>query len=302
MAGVACIFVALNDKKMINNKFRKRITELRERLDAENNAFHNSMNKYESMPEEVRLEIYREVILSAEGEILSYTGNPLDVGWTDWESSKDELEIVAALLGRRYYALSKMFEIHCSDAEVARIETLNERLLALTGDMFDRTSRVYRHILDLPVDEKVDDIDVKGELRYWSDGPDCILRLEDDAFYGSEFMRMIPVIAYIEEKHYGDLEIMSCYPHWVKDPGLKSSMSDKELGLENTLDDGVTWAEGWLRHQKLDHIVMCYATHALVTHAHYSVPDFMRLNCFEAKVEVKVQQFSEQDGSRWWKI
>ncbi len=77
-------------------------------------------------------------------------------------------------------------------------------------------------------------------------------------------------------------------------------MTDKELGIDNYLDDGVSWAESWLWHPKLEHIVMCYVTHAIVTHNHYSIPDFMRLNDFEIKVEVKLQQFSEQDGSRMW--
>ena len=46
---------------------------------------------------------------------------------------------------------------------------------------------------------------------------------------------------------------------------------------------------------------MCYVTHALVTHADYCVPDFMRLNSFEVKVNVEVLQDAEQDGSRrWW--
>lgn len=46
---------------------------------------------------------------------------------------------------------------------------------------------------------------------------------------------------------------------------------------------------------------MCYATHAVVTHYLYSIPDFLRMNTFEVKVEVKLQQICEQDGSRlWW--
>ena len=96
---------------------------------------------------------------------------------------------------------------------------------------------------------------------------------------------------------------MTCNPYWDASKGLKPTMSDKELGLENTLDDGTTWAEGWIRHPKLEHLCVCYATHALITHSGYSIPDFLRLNTFEVKVTVMIQQISEQDGSRlwWWK-
>ncbi len=33
--------------------------------------------------------------------------------------------------------------------------------------MFERTGRMYRYILDMPLDEKDDDIEVEGTLRYW---------------------------------------------------------------------------------------------------------------------------------------
>ena len=36
-------------------------------------------------------------------------------------------------------------------------------------------------------------------------------------------------------------------------------MSDKQLECVNDLEDGTTWAEGWLCHPKLEHICMCHA-------------------------------------------
>lgn len=59
---------------------------------------------------------------------------------------------------------------------------------------------------------------------------------------------MIIVNALLQQKKLGDMEVMTCNPYWDASKGLKATMSDKELGLENTLDDGTTWAEGWIRH------------------------------------------------------
>ncbi len=294
MAVIVNIFVKSKIEKMVN-------MELWDQLSAESDRFHERMEAYEALSIEERLEKFREEIRDAERKILEITGDPYN-GFFKSCDSDDKRETVENLLGFRRFALSKMFEIHCSETEVARVESLNAKLYELTQQMFKRTGRLYRYILDMPLDEKDDDIEVEGTLRYWSDGKCDILRLEDDEFYGSDFHSMIPVIAFIESECHGDLPFISCNPYWRKDCGHKSSMTDKELGIENELDDGVTWAESWLRHPKLDHIVMCYVTHAIVTHNHYSVPDYMRLNDFEIKVEMKLQQFSEQDGSRagWW--
>jgi len=276
--------------------------ELWEQLSQENDRFHERMESYENLGVEERLDKFREEIRDAEGRILEITGDPYEGYVFKNCDSEDKRDTVENLLGFRYFAISKMFQIHCNETEVARIESLNEKLLELTQQMFRRTGSFYRYILDMPLEEKDDDIEIEGSLRYWDDWKSGILHLEDDEFYGSDFQRMIPIIAFIEREHHGDLAIVNCSPSWGRDSGHKPSMSDKELGVENTMDDGDTWAEGWLRHPKLDHIVMCYATHAIVTHNDFSIPDFMRLNDFEIKVEMKLQQFSEQDGyrMRWW--
>lgn len=275
--------------------------ELWEKLSKENDIFHGRMDGYESLPEEERIEKYREEVRNAEAEILKITGDPItDSLWKTLET-EDSKEIVDNLLGYRYYALSKMFALHCSDAEVKRIEALDAQLLQLSRNLFDRTAKMYRAVLDMPSDEKDDDINVEGTLKFMGDTAQDILQLEDDAFYGSDFKRMILILSFLETELHGDLALLDCHVGWDPEKKHKSSMTDKELGIDTWMDDGTTWAESWLRHPKLDHIVMCYVTHALVTHANYCVPDYMRLNSFEVKVNVEILQDAEQDGSRrWW--
>ena len=267
----------------------------------DDDIFQRRMDGYDSLTQEERLEKYREEVCRIETEILKITGDPIaDPLWKTL-TREDSMEIVDHLLDNRRYVLSKMFALHCSDAEVKRIEALDARLLQLSRNLFERTAKMYHAVLDMPQDERDDDISVEGTLRYVGDMARDILQLEDDAFYGSDFKRMILILSYLETEYRGDLPILRCQPEW--DPGKKgkSSLTDKYLGMEDQwMEDGTTWAEGWLRHPKLDHIVMCYATHALVTHAKYCVPDYMRLNSFEVKVEVVVRQDAEQDGSRMW--
>ena len=66
----------------------------------------------------------------------------------------------------------------------------------------------------------------------------------------------------------------------------------------NDLDDGTTWAEAWLRHPKLDHLIVCHAVHDICTHKNYSIPDLLRMNTFEVSVDIKIQQIEDQDGAR----
>ena len=282
-------------------KLRKSNVELWEQLSKENDIFHYRMDSYESLPVEERIEKYREEVRKAEAEILKITGDPIDDSLWNTLNTEDSKAIVDDLLGNRYYVLSKMFALHCSDAEVKRIESLNAQLLQLSRNLFDRTAKMYRAVLDMPSDKNDDCISVEGTLKYLGDTAQDVLQLEDDAFYGSDFKRMILILSFMETEYHGDLALLECHPEWDSEKKHKSSMTDEELGIEHWMDDGTTWAESWLRHPKLDHIVMCYATHALVTHANYCVPDFMRLNSFEVKVNVEVDQDAEQDGSRrWW--
>ena len=274
-------------------KFKVRTLDLKETLELA-----------DAMPStETTMTIYHRELAERERKILSITGNLLDCRNFSWLRDDNKKEAVDTLLSERYLILSKMFELHCSDAEVKRFESLNERLFTLSGDMFSRTGKMYRQILSSPLEEKDDDLTVEGSLCYWGDSAQDVLHLEDDEYYRSDFTKMIIVNAMLQQDKLGDMEVMTCNPYWDASKGLKPTMSDEELGLVNTLDDGTTWAEGWIRHPKLEHICVCYAAHALITHSGYSIPDFLRLNTFEAKVKVTVQQISEQDGKRcwWWK-
>lgn len=237
-------------------------------------AFYDKINSFDSLPANQKLVLYRKELTEAESRILDLFDNTLEGDIFRLIDSDTNLEYISHYLNRRYYVLSKMFALHCSDSEVERIEKQNARLLALTNDTYEKTSQIFQHELGRPF-KKDSILEVEGSLQFNGEGEDAILRFEDDSFYGSDFKRMIPLVAVVDEELEGNLPIITC--HTIGD-SLCS----------NDLDDGVTWAEGWLRHPKLDHIVMCYATHVIITHKDYCIPDFIRMNSFGIDVETKL--------------
>ena len=188
------------------------------------------VESYRTLPAEERAEKLREEVRKAEDHILSVTGDPLESNY--WESLRDKAnaELVFDQLNIRYRALSDLFEMHCGDAEVAAVERQNARMLEYTEQMFERTGRMYRYMLDMPREDRGEEIEVEGSLRYWEDGD--VLQTPDDAFYGSDFGRMIPIISGFDSECRGDLPIMDCSHSWNDFPS-HSPHSVREVMADN---------------------------------------------------------------------
>lgn len=238
----------------------------------------------------MQIKDYRKKVIEAEEMIIEIIDGKYHGITSRVTRNTEDYDLVSSLLETRAYALSSMFRLHCTDTEVRLIEQQNTKLARLTEDMYARTGKVFRHVLDNPIGMDLGDIEVTGTLSYWGDDEDDVLCLGDDVFYGSDFRRMIPIVAHMDRSTEG---IISCHPKWKGDGTLLPTVTDKELGLGDMMDDGTTWAEGLLRHQKLDHIVMCYATHVLVCDGRFSIPDYIRLKSFTVEVDVRLQKFEE---------
>ena len=215
-------------------------------------------------------------LLKLEKRILRITGDPLATGrgsrkFFRWGSNKNAVEHVQELMSDRSFILHLLFEKHCTPAEVARLEKVNALLLDLT---------------------------VEGKLVPEFDLTSSVLRLEDDAYYGSDFARMAAILRETEEYQPGMADVR-CYLDQIEN--FTPAITDEELGCANTMDDGTTWGEAWLRIPPLEHIIICYALHALVVHMNWSIPDVLRINDYKIEVTLTVQQFSDQDCNRlWW--
>ena len=246
-------------------------------------------------PSDEKISALKSFIHDIEADMLDITGDVLDFRNSRVRDlSPDQFDLLDCLLLLRGRALNNMFEIHCSDEEVRRFAAVNDMLYDMTERMYERARMVNELIKTMPLHKKDDDVDVEAKLKFWEDGASSVLELEDDGYYGSDFSRMIVLLAIIDRdyKFYDEIEQANLCPHLVDG----KVVSDDDI--INDLDDGTTWAEASLRHPKLDHLVICHAVHDICTHKNYSIPDLLRMNTFEVSVEMKVQQIQDQDGAR----
>ena len=238
----------------------------------------------------------KSFIIDIEKDILGIAGDVLDYSLIVRKRlTPFQFELLDALLDLRCWALNSMFEVHCSDEEVRRFTDINDKLYTMTERIYERARMVNKLIKTMPLHEKDDDVEVEAKLRFWEDGAPSVLEIEDDEFYGSDFTRMIVLLSLIDNDYrsYDEIERVSIYPKLAE-----GKLISDETEIKNDMDDGTTWAEAWLRHPKLDHLVICHAVHDICTHKNYSIPDLLRMNTFEVSVDIKIQQIEDQDGAR----
>ena len=238
----------------------------------------------------------KSFIIDIEKEILEIAGDVLDYSLIIRKRlTPGQFELLDALLDLRCWALNSMFEVHCSDEEVRRFTAINDKLYTMTENMYERARMVNELIKTMSLHKKDDDVEVEAKLKFWEDGAPSVLEIEDDDFYGSDFTRMIVLRSIIDSDYrsYDEIERVAIYPKLVD-----GKLIPDDTEIKNDMDDGTTWAEVWLRHPKLDHLIVCHSVHDICTHKNYSIPDLLRMNTFEVSVDIKIQQIEDQDGAR----
>ena len=241
----------------------------------------------------------RKRLQRIEAAILRITGKDMDRLSVRHVPEKKR-ERIGELIGVRQMLLNRMFV--ATPEEVERMEQVNTLLLQLTRQMYRRSAKLYRKVLDTTRDKTFDDdVVVEGSLKYGCNGPESVLHLTNDHYYGSDFTRMLQIIDWLYACDVDGFEIeeIECTSLESIDPDNDPSMSDAELGFADDSDDGTTWAEGWLDHPAFKHICICHAVHDICTHKSYSIPDLLRMNDFWCEVKITHQHIVEQDGRRW---
>ena len=255
-----------------------------------------SNNIHEMIEGEEKVLLLKMFVKDMEKDILEIAGDVLDYSLIIRKRlTPFQFELLDALLDLRCWALNSMFEAHCSDEEVRRFTAINDKLFTMTESMYERARMVNDLIKTMPLHEKDDDVEVEAKLKFWEDGAPSVLEIEDDDFYGSDFTRMIVLRSIIDSDYrsYDEIERVAIYPKLVD-----GKLISDDTEINNRMDDGTTWAEAWLRHPKLDHLIVCHAVHDICTHKNYSIPDLLRMNTFEVSVDIKIQQIEDQDGAR----
>lgn len=258
-----------------------------------------------NLPQDELIAKLQELVRQVERHILNVTGpDPINNCRHDWlkgntgdMNESEEYRLVDELLLDRMVILNILFRLHCNDAEIDRFKLINNHLYGLTKELFRKTADTYRMMLMWPRDDHfTDDVNIDGSITYECESETNFMRLEDDAFYCSDFGQMLAVISATENDNRPD--IVSAFCQWNPEED-NAKMSDKELGIENHLDDGESWVEGFQYFPQLDDTCICYAVHDICTHRSYSIPDLLRMNDFTAQVKVEIQNIRETDGSRF---
>jgi len=199
----------------------------------------------------------RKMLATTENEILRIA-KPFD-GDLDWDTHTEEL--LDRLLDERACILNRMFELHCTEAEVRRFEHVNKELLKMTNRFYEEQQQIQRQLDSLPDigEHSANRFHLRGEINYCHDDEDPkLFPMEDDAFYGSHWNEMLWAISSLSRMD----------AHTIHE------------GEANHFDDDQTWAEGPLRIPQFEHICVCHLVHALCTHLRYSIPDLLRMTTY----------------------
>ena len=199
----------------------------------------------------------RAMLATTEGKILR-EAKPFD-GDLDWKTSTGKM--LDWMLKERACILNRMFELHCTEAEVRRFEHVNEALLKMMNRFHEEQQRLQKQLDMLPDigEHGANRLYLIGEINYCHDHEDPkIFPMEEDAFYGSHWNEML----------------------WVVSSVSRMDAHTIHGGESNKLDDGQTWAEGPLCIPQFEHICVCYLVHALCTHLRYSIPDLLRMTTY----------------------
>ncbi len=199
----------------------------------------------------------RKMLAANEKEILR-VAKPFN-GDLDWDTPTEE--VLDRLVEERVCILNRMFELHCTEAEVHRFEYVNEALVKMMNRFHEEQQQLRQQLDMLPDigEHGANRFHLIGEINYCHDYEDPkLFPMEEDAFYGSHWNEML----------------------WAVSSLSRMDAHTIHNGESNYLDDGQTWAEGPLRIPQFEHICVCYLVHALCTHLHYSIPDLLRMTTY----------------------
>lgn len=116
-----------------------------------------------------------------EKRILDITGDPLNYQhyrqFLDWCRDEAKVKAVEELMLDRCLFLNLLFDIHCTPAEVARLEKINSMLLEMTNRTYSRTADLVRALLVMKKDDMDDDYMIESRLVPTFDFKQGLLRL-----------------------------------------------------------------------------------------------------------------------------
>lgn len=192
-----------------------------------------------------------------------------------------EWELLTTLINIREVALNELLVPTPYEVEVVR--ELNERLLKITDELYDRSLRMWKALNDSDLKPHLYNYLLEGCIDFERDGFDTVRTLDNDGWYGSDFTYMLWLLSEYQHQDYHCTDYLHDI---VENFGVTEEEAKKDLS--NFLDDGKTWAEGcYMTKPEFDDICFCYLMHAVCTHFNYSLPDVMHMDNFVIRVHLE---------------
>lgn len=233
-------------------------------------------------------DILRARLLKTEEKIKAIVGKRHN-GYA-WDRCPVQRDKIALLLIYRSAYLDKMFL--ATPEEVRRLESLNNKLIKMADDMRARAAMLWDTMVAMRKMPDFDDgYEVRGILKVegWND-EDEVLKLPEDEYYGSDFQFMSEVL---HEMVPESMNQAFCHC-MIEPPQLATDDTNPGTAFTDTMEDGVTWAEGSLCHPALSHICISHPIHDICTHHSFSIPDLLRINDFRTSVTLAIEHRETQ--------
>mgnify|MGYP003513969581 CR=1 FL=1 len=179
----------------------------------------------------------------------------------------EQAEIRCALLNR-------MFELHCSEANIRDLEATNNRLVQMEAKVLEIHKQRHQQLTAIHPDYKLN-----TSLTYFHDNqnPQLVIR-EDDGFYGSQWNDIIEILNTI---------------HSIE---MTDSLYYCSGDFYDSYHNGLPLKEPCKINLALPHdISFCYSFCELCNHQHYSIPDIMRMTTYHIRQEVILDETLDMD-------
>ena len=212
-----------------------------------------------------------------------------------WWQLPFKIEKVKELLEMRASYLNRMFL--ATTEEVKRLEDLNNLFLKKAEEMRKRSAILYETMKQMKKMPEFDDLyEIEAIMRVQGNTSDeeCIIKLPEDEYYGSDFLLSAEALNFTMSANWNHSNCFYC----VEAPNLNTEKDNPGTSFTDTMEDGLSWAEGALYNDALKHICICYPIHDICCHNPYSIPDLIRINDVKIEVKLSIEHHMTQHGIR----
>lgn len=243
---------------------------------------YNANRKFEEwLKESADADAKRDIINNVERRVKSIVGE----GFRFPHLGEQEWKRLEWLISVRRSVLDAL--MMPTEEEVRMMGEQNERLLEQTHRLYDKTFEMWKVMNDAGLNSN--DYCVRATFDFGRSEENVVRRLDNDNWYGSDFSRMIGILADFGRRENRTIshihETLQCF----------GQSEEKARGeLVGVLDDGDTWADGALCNQAFKNIAVCYMLHAVCSHFHYSLADVLRMDSFTIRVYAEYEHSERQ--------